>query len=232
MTNTRKRNFLKRTLIVLLILAATLVVSVKLLSEPLPTGLTGPQADALAMKIEQTLGKSAYDNLSQIKFSFRNHHYNWLKMENKVIVTWDEYTVHLDLNNTSVSEVLPSNLSVEAKSKLVRQATAFFYNDSYWLVAPFKFFDPGVERRLVKLDEAADALLITHTSGGVTPGDSYLWIVDQNGRPTSFKLWVSIIPIKGISASWEGWTMASCVQFSTQHKLGPLAIEITGLEVR
>ena len=229
MTITRKRNFLKRTLIVLLILAATLVVSVKLLSEPLPTGLTGPQADALAMKIEQTLGKSAYDNLSQIKFSFRNHHYNWLKKENKVTVTWDDYTVHLDLNNTSVSEALPSNLSVEAKSKLVRQATAFFYNDSYWLVAPFKFFDPGVERRLVKLDDAADALLITHTSGGVTPGDSYLWIVDQNGRPTSFKLWVSIIPIKGISASWEGWTMASCVQFSTQHKLGPLEISIEDL---
>jgi hypothetical protein len=207
-------------------------VSVKLLSEPLPTGFTGPQADALAMKIEQTLGKSAYDNLSKIKFSFRNHHYNWLKMENKATVKWDDYTVHLDLNNTSNSEVLPNSLSEDIKSKLITQAIAYFYNDSYWLVAPFKFFDPGVERRLVKLDDAADALLITHTSGGVTPGDSYLWIIDQNGRPTSFKLWVSIIPIKGISATWEGWTSASCVQFSTHHKLGPLAIEITGLEVR
>lgn len=231
MANTRKRNFLKRTLLSLLIIVATLVVSVKLLSEPLPTGLTGAQADALAMKIEQTLGKSAYDNLSQLKFSFRNHHYNWLKKENKVTVTWDDYTVHLNLNNTSVSEVQPNSLSDEAKSKLITQATSFFYNDSYWLVAPFKFFDPGVERRLVKLDDGNDALLITHTSGGVTPGDSYLWIVDQNGRPTSFKLWVSIIPIKGINASWGGWKTASWVQFSTQHKLGPLAIEIKGLEV-
>lgn len=232
MATSRTQNFLKRTLLVLIALGAVLVISVRLLSEPLPIGFVGPQADALATKIEQTLGKSAYDNLSQISFSFRNHHYEWLKKENKVTVTWDEYSVNLDLNNTSTSEVLPSGLSDEIKSKLITQAIAYFYNDSYWLVAPFKFFDPGVERRLVQLEDGSKALLITHTTGGVTPGDSYLWIIDQNGRPTSFKLWVSIIPIKGIRATWDQWGTVSCVQFSTHHKLGPLSISIDNLRVR
>ena len=73
------------------------------------------------------------------------------------------------------------------------------------MVAPYKLFDPGVERRLVTLENGDDALLVTYTTGGSTPGDSYLWILDDNGKPKSFKMWTSILPLKGVEASWNDW---------------------------
>jgi hypothetical protein len=37
------------------------------------------------------------------------------------------------------------------------------------------------------------ALLITYASGS-TPGDSYMWFVDQNYRPKAWRMW-GIIPV-------------------------------------
>ena len=91
------------------------------------------------------------------------------------------------------------------KEEFIRAAEAKFNNDSFWLVAPYKVFDAGVERRLVKINEGENALLVTYTSGGTTPGDSYLWYLDDNHRPVGFDMWVDIIPIGGVHASWDQW---------------------------
>ena len=98
---------------------------------------------------------------------------------------------------------LPYN--AEKKEEFIRAAEAKFNNDSFWLVAPYKVFDAGVERRLVKINKDENALLVTYTSGGTTPGDSYLWYLDKNHRPVGFEMWVDIIPIGGVHASWDQW---------------------------
>ena len=70
-------------------------------------------------------------------------------------------------------------------------------------------------------------LLVTYISGGTTPGDSYLWHLDESGNPSSFQMWVSILPIKGLEASWQGWiTTESGAKFPTFHKLLFLGIEM------
>ena len=69
--------------------------------------------------------------------------------------------------------------------------------------------------------------MVSYDSGGVTPGDSYLWILDDTGLPTAYKMWVKIIPIGGINASWDNWMITeSGAYLPTSHKLGPLELSM------
>ena len=115
----------------------------------------------------------------------------------------------------------------EVKEEKLTTARNYFYNDSFWLIAPFKVRDPGTIREYVNFD-GKDALLVTYTSGGATPGDSYLWILDENNRPLSWKMWVSIIPFGGMETSWESWEKFHDAWISTLHK-GPVDIKIENL---
>jgi hypothetical protein len=86
-----------------------------------------------------------------------------------------------------------------------------------------KLFDPGVRREIVappEGDPGEKALLISYTSGGVTPGDRYLWLVPAEGPPVAWRMWTSIFPIQGIRVSWEGWQQLSTGAWvSTKHHL-------------
>ena len=223
------KRFIKKTIVVLIAIVLGLILVMKLLSKPLPESTLGPEADEFARRVQEALNVSGYETLEEIRFSFRNHDYIWHKKEERVLVSWNDYEVNLTLKEIENSKVFKRG-KVLNRASLIGKAKASFYNDSYWLVAPFKFFDPGVERSLVETENGSKALLITHTSGGVTPGDSYLWYFDENLIPTHFELWVSIIPIKGISATWSSWESKQDVLFSTAHKLGPLEITIRNLE--
>lgn len=220
----------KKTFLALVVISLGLVLVIQWLSKPLPESITGPEADGLARDVQEALNITGYKALNEIQFSFRDHHYLWNKAEERVLVSWEDYQVDLILSETENSKILQGGKESN-RIDLIDKAKAYFYNDSYWLVAPFKFFDPGVVRSLVETNNGSKALLITHTSGGVTPGDSYLWYFDENLIPTHFELWVSIIPIKGVSATWSSWVSKQDVLFSTFHKLGPLEITIGDLKV-
>ena len=219
----------KKTFLALVVISLGLVLVIQWLSKPLPESITGPEADGLARDVQEALNITGYKALNEIQFSFRDHHYLWNKAEERVLVSWEDYQVDLILSETENSKILQGGKESN-RIDLIDKAKAYFYNDSYWLVAPFKFFDPGVVRSLVETNDGSKALLITHTSGGVTPGDSYLWHFDENLIPTHFELWVSIIPIKGVSATWSSWVSKQEVLFSSFHKLGPLEITIGDLE--
>lgn len=80
-------------------------------------------------------------------------------------------------------------------------------------------YDDGVKRSLVKR-EGKDALLVTYTQGGTTPGDSYLWSFDTTGKPLKFKMWTDLLPMDGLEASWTDWTTTSTgAQLPTFHKV-------------
>ena len=213
-------------------LLIVVTVTVKIASEPLPEGVSGDGADDLALQMLQALNYDAFLATTDIEFSFSGHHYAWNKAENRVEVRWSSHRVLLELDDLSSSVVYNDQAQIlEERPDLIDQAVSYFYNDSYWLVAPFKVFDPGVSRKLVRLEGENDALLVTHSSGGVTPGDSYLWLLDDNARPIAFKMWVSIIPFGGLRASWEDYVKSETgAYFATSHKMGPLTIGIRDLK--
>jgi len=210
-------------LITVIILATVLYCFAK--NESLPSGTPGKEADELAKKMMSAINKSAFDSTEILKWSFRDkHHYVWRKQEGLVDVSWDSILVTVNLNDYSKS--------IGESPKLIENAINFFNNDSFWLVAPYKVFDDGVERSIVKVDNK-DALLIKYTSGGTTPGDSYLWILDENYVPVSFKMWTQIIPIGGVSATWNDFiTSGSGIKLPTSHTLSLFGIKIDMGEVK
>ena len=203
-------------------------------NEALPTGIQGEKADKLALKMLDALDYQAYKNTNHLEWTFKKrHHYSWDKANNICEVSWKSYKVILDLNNANNSKVFIHNFKNESElaPELIDKAITFFNNDSFWLIGPYKVFDKGVERRLVKTKNNKDALLVTYTSGGSTPGDSYLWLLNDNGKPYACKIWTSILPIDGLEASWNHWmTTDSGAQLPQFHKLMVLGLEITDVE--
>jgi len=216
------------TLVLLFILAGILYA---IYNEAQPVGIKSEKADDLALKMLAALNNDAFIQTRFLEWSFANgkHHYHWDKKSDTVVVTWSDYRVMLDLKESERSSVSKNTISISGaeKQKLVNKASSYFNNDSFWLVAPFKIFDPGTERSIVLLEDDTQGLLVTYTAGGNTPGDSYLWKLQPNGFPISFKMWVSIIPIGGVEASWDEWQVAESGAFlPSQHIIGPITLNM------
>ncbi|AUC84901.1 hypothetical protein CW731_06165 [Polaribacter sp. ALD11] len=220
------KKIFKFLIIIILLLATAITVYYFVNNEKLPEGKQGKEADALATKMFKAINHEAFENTEILEWSFRNEHfYKWNKQENIVTVSWNKNKVILHTNQSEKSTVFVDDKKVENKG-ILKNATDFFNNDSFWLIAPYKIFDTGTERSIVNYN-GKDALLITYTSGGSTPGDSYLWILDENYFPTSFKMWTSIIPLGGVSATWSDWkTTKTGIQLPTKHILSLFGLEI------
>ncbi|QTD37364.1 hypothetical protein JL193_14890 [Polaribacter batillariae] len=221
------KKFFKFLGVILLLLIVAGIIFYFTKNEELPQGNQGKEADALAVKMYNAINGDAFENTEVIEWSFRNvHHYKWMKQENIVHVSWDKNKVILDTKSPEKSIVFMNDKETK-NTEIIKKATDFFNNDSFWLIAPYKIFDAGTERRIVNYEEK-DALLITYTSGGSTPGDSYLWILDENFLPTSYKMWTNIIPIGGISATWNHFKNTEAgIKLPTKHKLSLLGMEIS-----
>jgi hypothetical protein len=210
------------------ILAAILILGVVALvaagysaNDPRPEGQPGPEADALARSMEAAVHKGAWDKTGAVRWSFFDqHHYVWDRDRDLVELQWGGSRALFRTGDRTgrVWSRGAEQLGADAEEAL-RAAYAYWINDSFWLNPVVKFFEPGVERSLVKLDDGRNALLVSYTSGGVTPGDAYLWIPGPDGMPASWRMWVQIIPIGGIETTWEGWVeLATGAKVSTQHE--------------
>jgi len=202
-------------------------------NEKLPEAKSNEMADKVAMAMLASLNKAAWDSTEIVSWTFRgNHNYVWNKNTHSVTATWGSNEVIFN-TQTSIGTVKDGELLVtgEAAQKLIKKAQDNFNNDSFWLCAPYKVFDPGTERSIVTTKDGRTGLMITYSSGGTTPGDSYVWILDENNQPTSVKMWVSILPIGGMEFTWENYqVLNSGALIAKDHQLyGRLNIEINNI---
>jgi hypothetical protein len=219
----------------ILVLSLILIpfVGFLVIDEKLPTGESGERADALAMQMMESLNKSAWDETEEISWTFKSiHTYTWNKVDNVVNVKWGDNEVQLDPESISGVVINAEAYTAAEVKGLIKVAWDYFNNDSFWLCAPFKVFDPGTERSIVELEDGSEALMVTYTTGGTTPGDSYLWILDENYRPKAIKMWVSIIPLGGLEASWGNYlTLESGAMIAQDHFLfGTVNIDLNVIE--
>lgn len=202
------------------------------LNEPLPEGKKGEAADELAHMVLDAINHEEYERLGTISWTYKKdqHHFIWDKRNNVVNVRWEDYEVDFYPDNMKGSAKKGNEtLTGESLERTINQAWSLFANDSFWLVAPFKIFDPGTIRNIVETEDGP-ALMITYQSGGVTPGDSYLWMLGSDFKPKSWKMWTQIIPIGGVTFSWEQWENHEGVWFAPIHR-GLVDIDIIDLRV-
>lgn len=78
-----------------------------------------------------------------------------------------------------------TQLEGETAQKIREQAYGRFINDAYWLLAPLKTFDPGVNRTYLPDSSTAehDVIHLSFGDVGLTPGDEYwLYVSKETGR--------------------------------------------------
>lgn len=229
-TNMKKRSWkwLRVIGIIIGVILSGLVILYLIFNENRPKGVASQEAEHLAHNIQKAINIEAWDTTEAVSWNFGDRHtFLWDKKRHWVKVNWSDYEALIRID--SVDGRVWKNgeeITSKKKQKLIKQGLHFWMNDSFWLNAPAKIFDKGTERKVVDY-EGEETLMVTYTSGGATPGDSYLWFFDENGLPTKWKMWVKIIPIGGVETSWEQWiTTSTGAKIATLHIGGPINLEM------
>ena len=226
------KRWLIRVALIFVILIAVAAIAGWIANEPRPEGTPTAEADALARKIEAAVKKEEWDRTGAIWWSFGDRFVHlWDRNRNLARVRWEDNEVLLDISTkTGIATKGGKRVEGADAAPLLDKAYSRWVNDSFWLNPLVKLFDDGTTRSIVKQDDGSDALLISYSSGGVTPGDAYLWIMGEDDLPKAWKMWVGILPIGGLEISWERWLdLPNGAKISTLHK-GLFTLEIKDVQ--
>jgi len=217
--------------ILLVLLVAVGVLWAALRHAATPTQ-SGPEAEALAHEMVTAVDGDAWARTGAVRWTVQGRAHLWDRQRGLARVEWGGRRVLLD-TSSRYGRAWRDGVELSdgaGKQKLVDKAYALWINDSFWLNPVVKAFDDGTSRARGTVD-GKRALLVSYASGGLTPGDRYLWIVGDDGRPVGWRVWVKILPIGGLQFSWEGWTkLPTGAWVATSHKaLGIDAVHLTDL---
>lgn len=190
------------------LVAAALLIGCATDSDPSADGPVHPadttalqtRADTLAHRLVGAHGGTAWASAPYLRFNFavdrgsgegRPIRHLWNRSTGDYRVEWgpSEDTTYVALINVDeVQDGLPSGtvyldgtaLEGARDTTMRQQAYRRFVNDTYWLLAPMKVFDTGVNRTYVadSSDAEHDVLHLTFGDVGLTPNDEYWLYVD------------------------------------------------------
>jgi hypothetical protein len=215
---------MRRLMRIVLWIVGVLVVGIAVLFFVLrhsPTATTaGPEAETLARQMVRSVDDEAWARTGAVRWRLPGRHHLWDRQRGLARVEWRHNRVLLDTGSKK-GRAWTNDVEVTdgaAKQKLLDKAYALFINDSFWLNPVVKAFDDGTSRARGTVD-GKPAVAVAYSSGGLTPGDKYLWILGDDGRPIAWRVWVHILPVGGLQFSWEGWTkLATGAWIATSHK--------------
>ncbi|NBC16492.1 MAG: hypothetical protein GVY18_04150 [Bacteroidetes bacterium] len=136
--------------------------------------------------------------------------------------------------NTREGTVYLDGSPVDSTTQAAQLDAAYrrFINDTYWLLAPTKLFDPGVQRTFVPDSSTADAEALRLTFGdvGLTPEDQYWLFLDPDTG--QLQRWTFLLQDQDTPrhATWTDYasveTPAGPIRLATRHDLrgAPVAI--------
>jgi hypothetical protein len=187
----------------------------------LPKGIPGPAAEQLAQKMLAGADFDKWQATAAVSFTFRGGDKIFWDRKRKLT----EVVIRKKL--VQFSEVSGKSVCFEEErrvfdecSEMTETAIKRFYNHTFWLNPAFHISSPGAERALVSENQ----LLVSFKSGGSTPGDSYLFTLDEEGKIAEMRMWVSILPIKGARAVFSNYVKTQTgVRVALNHEVASLA---------
>lgn len=211
------------------VLASALVLWLVLRAPRPEDAIAGPEAEELAARMGAVVGLDRWAATGAVSWTHagRNNHL-WDRRRGYDRVRFkDGSEVLLDIGQrTGIAFEKGQRVEGDDAEELVEKAYKWWVNDSFWLNPLAKLYDEGVTRaRVAELDDepGCEGLYVTYPSGGVTPGDSYLWIVPADGPPRGWRMWVSVLPVGGLRAAWDGWKRTETgALISTRHDIAGL----------
>ena len=197
-----------------------------------------PKAVAVADRVMETLGgEEAWQATRYLRFDFA------VEREGKTLMsrahTWDRPRGRYRVEATDEKGrpvVVLMNLhtkqgqawvggeptSGEALEKLLESGYAWWVNDSYWLLMPYKLRDDGVVLKLDGLEATNlgtwDKVLLTFEGVGLTPKDKY-WVF-VNRKTGLVDRWEFVL--KGADTApvrwdWSGWMPFGQIQLADER---------------
>lgn len=122
------------------------------------------------------------------------------------------YTVYFNVN-TKEGKAFINDRPVEGEERdaLLKTAYGRFINDTYWLLAPWKIFDPGVnlayDGEKTGPDGAlCDVLKLSFDNVGLTPKDVYwIWVTRDGRRMVQWQYVLGGAQEEPTTALWKDW---------------------------
>jgi len=172
---------------------------------PTDTLTLDSKADSVAARLMEAHGADALASAPYLRFTFAVEtpqgtrvvgRHLWDRTTGDYRVEWqsgpDSNYVAL-VNVRTVTDKMPAGtaylngteLTGTAAEEARRKAYGRFINDTYWLLAPLKVFDSGVNRSYLPDSSTAqhDVLHLTFGDVGLTPDDEYwLYVSTETGR--------------------------------------------------
>ena len=127
-----------------------------------------------------------------------------------------------------------ANLAAPASDDEGKAAYARWVNDSYWLLAPLKVRDRGVQVEAGGPKEFKDVtcetLRLKFDNVGLTPADQYVFYLDPK---TKLPLAWDYIPQSGtgMQATWEKFQSFGGLNLATEHSFNGKTIKLADIKV-
>ncbi len=186
-----------------------------------------PKADAVGKELIASMGgMPAWEKARQFQFDFV------VVKDGKPVAhfshAWDRYTgdyrlsgvdkagapftVYLNVNTKAGQAMVNGQpADAEKQKQLLENAYGRFINDTYWLLAPWKIFDPGVHRsydgeKPCPGGGTCDVLKLSFDDVGMTPKDVYwLWITRDGRHMVQWQYVLGGASEAPTTAAWKDW---------------------------
>ena len=231
---------IKRTLLLSSVAVLAMAGLCQMIPQEKPTS-ADPQALKVADRLMEALGgKENWDKARYLRFDFV------VEQKGKVVGDfrhlWDRYTGRYRVQGTTdkgqIYTVLFQDINIKKgdaflnaapvpdkdKQKFLDMGYERFINDSYWLLMPYKWRDPGVNLKYegtAKGDQGQtwDKVLLTFGNVGLTPKDRYWAFVNQKtGMMDKWELILQGQKEPPSAFDWMNWQDFEGIKLCTERK--------------